>query len=121
MFAPKSLVSPSLARFFTLGCLTAVLLGVTNMRVGMAQTTDAENKGAASATSAASSGSGSSSKSKKFKDFDEVVQRGNNTFYGLAAAVWTRDVGKAHQMAKALKAGTVSGLTNSGLTRASIV
>jgi aldehyde dehydrogenase (NAD+) len=43
----------------------------------------------------------------KFKDFDEVVQRGNNTFYGLAAAVWTRDVGKAHRMAKALKAGTV--------------
>ena len=43
----------------------------------------------------------------KFKDLDEVIQRGNNTFYGLAAAVWTRDVGKAHRMAKALKAGTV--------------
>jgi aldehyde dehydrogenase (NAD+) len=43
----------------------------------------------------------------KFKDVDEIVQRANNTFYGLAAAVWTRDVGKAHHLAKKIKAGTV--------------
>lgn len=43
----------------------------------------------------------------RFKDVDEVVPRANNTFYGLAAAVWTRDVGKAHAMARKLKAGTV--------------
>jgi aldehyde dehydrogenase (NAD+) len=42
-----------------------------------------------------------------FRDFDEVVQRGNRTFYGLAAAVWTRDIKKAHRMANALRAGTV--------------
>ncbi len=32
----------------------------------------------------------------KFKDVDEVIARGNQTFYGLAAAVWTRDISKAH-------------------------
>lgn len=42
-----------------------------------------------------------------FKDLDEIIERSNSTFYGLAAAVWTRDVGKAHQYANAVKAGTV--------------
>lgn len=43
----------------------------------------------------------------KFSDVDEVIDRGNNTFYGLAAAVWTQDVKKAHHMAAKLRAGTV--------------
>ena len=42
-----------------------------------------------------------------FKDFDEAVAQGNDTFYGLAAAVWTRDVGKALRAARAIRAGTV--------------
>jgi aldehyde dehydrogenase (NAD+) len=43
----------------------------------------------------------------KFKDADEVVKRGNQTFYGLAAAVWTNDIRKAHRLANGLRAGTV--------------
>jgi aldehyde dehydrogenase (NAD+) len=43
----------------------------------------------------------------RFKDVDEVVRRGNQTFYGLAAAVWTRDIAKTHRLARELKAGTI--------------
>ena len=42
-----------------------------------------------------------------FKNEDEAVAIGNATIYGLAAAVWTRDIKKALRAAKALKAGTV--------------
>jgi aldehyde dehydrogenase (NAD+) len=42
-----------------------------------------------------------------FDDIDEVIDRGNNNPYGLAAAVWTRDVKKAHAVSRRLKAGTV--------------
>jgi aldehyde dehydrogenase (NAD+) len=42
-----------------------------------------------------------------FKDEDDAVFQGNNTLYGLAAGVWTRDVSKAHRVARALRAGTV--------------
>jgi phenylacetaldehyde dehydrogenase len=42
-----------------------------------------------------------------FKDPEEVAAAGNDTTYGLAAAVWTRDIQKAHRMAQTLKAGTV--------------
>jgi aldehyde dehydrogenase (NAD+) len=43
----------------------------------------------------------------EFKNLDEAIEMGNDTIYGLAAAVWTRDVKKAHYVAKKLKAGTV--------------
>jgi aldehyde dehydrogenase (NAD+) len=42
-----------------------------------------------------------------FKGIDEVIERANKTFYGLAAAVWTKDIDKAHRYAKEVKAGTV--------------
>ena len=43
----------------------------------------------------------------KFDDVDEVVELANRNQYGLAAAVWTRDVKKAHQVSRQLRAGTV--------------
>ena len=42
-----------------------------------------------------------------FKNVDEVVTRANRTNYGLAAAVWTRDIKKAHAIANSVRAGTV--------------
>ncbi|MCK6483537.1 MAG: aldehyde dehydrogenase family protein [Phycisphaerae bacterium] len=43
----------------------------------------------------------------KFKSLDEVVERANRNMYGLAAAVWTRDITKAHAIANGVRAGTV--------------
>ena len=42
-----------------------------------------------------------------FDDVDEVVRQGNLSIYGLAAAVWTKDITKAHRLARDLKAGTI--------------
>jgi aldehyde dehydrogenase (NAD+) len=42
-----------------------------------------------------------------FKSAEEVVDRANRTTYGLAAAVWTRDIKKAHAIANNVRAGTV--------------
>ena len=43
----------------------------------------------------------------RFKEIDEVIERANTTDYGLAAAVWTRDIKKAHAIADSVRAGTV--------------
>ncbi len=42
-----------------------------------------------------------------FRSFEEVAERANRTNYGLAAAIWTQDIDKAHLYAKHVKAGTV--------------
>jgi aldehyde dehydrogenase (NAD+) len=43
----------------------------------------------------------------RFKEIDEVIERANTTDYGLAAAVWSRDIKKAHAIADRVRAGTV--------------
>ncbi|MGH7814070.1 MAG: aldehyde dehydrogenase family protein [Candidatus Binataceae bacterium] len=42
-----------------------------------------------------------------FKDENDAVFQGNDTDYGLAAGIWTKDLGRAHTIARKLKAGTV--------------
>jgi len=42
-----------------------------------------------------------------FDDFDAGVKLANDTIYGLAAGIWTKDIQKAHRAAKAIRAGTV--------------
>ncbi len=42
-----------------------------------------------------------------FKDTDDLVKQANDTVYGLAAGIWTRDIQKAHRIASQLRAGTV--------------
>ncbi len=44
---------------------------------------------------------------QRFEDLDEVVKDANDTQYGLAAGVWTKDVTAAHKIAAKLQAGTV--------------
>ena len=43
----------------------------------------------------------------EFADLDEAIARANDSPYGLAAAVWTKDIKKAHHVARKLQAGTV--------------
>ena len=42
-----------------------------------------------------------------FQSLDEIAAKANDSSYGLGAGVWTRDISKAHAMAKRLRAGTI--------------
>jgi acyl-CoA reductase-like NAD-dependent aldehyde dehydrogenase len=42
-----------------------------------------------------------------FENAEELVEKANSTIYGLAAGIWTRDIGKAHTVARKIQAGTV--------------
>jgi aldehyde dehydrogenase (NAD+) len=42
-----------------------------------------------------------------FTDIDEVIERANKTSFGLGSGLWTRDVNKAHKLARGIRAGSV--------------
>ncbi len=42
-----------------------------------------------------------------FRDQEELIEKANATIYGLAAAIWTRDVGRAHRLVREIQAGTI--------------
>ena len=42
-----------------------------------------------------------------FENIDDIITQSNDTNYGLAAGIWTRDISKAHHVAQQLRAGTV--------------
>lgn len=42
-----------------------------------------------------------------FKDEQDVIEQGNDSTYGLAAGIWTRDISRAHKVARALKGGRI--------------
>jgi phenylacetaldehyde dehydrogenase len=44
---------------------------------------------------------------EKFSSLDEIAAAANDTPYGLGAGIWTRDISKAHALAKKIRAGTI--------------
>jgi phenylacetaldehyde dehydrogenase len=44
---------------------------------------------------------------EKFSSLDEIAAEANDTTYGLGAGIWTKDISKAHALAKKIRAGTV--------------
>ena len=43
----------------------------------------------------------------RFSDVDDAVRQANDSMYGLAAGIWTKDLSKAHHVASRLQAGSV--------------
>ena len=52
-----------------------------------------------------------------FQSLDEIAAKANDSSYGLGAGVWTRDISKAHAMAKRLRAGTNGSTRTTSTTR----
>ena len=41
------------------------------------------------------------------KELERIAKRANDTIYGLAASIWTKDISKAHKLANLIRSGTV--------------
>lgn len=48
-------------------------------------------------------------------ELDELARVGNDSNYGLSATIWTRDISRAHRLARRLQAGTVRINTSTGM------
>jgi acyl-CoA reductase-like NAD-dependent aldehyde dehydrogenase len=46
-------------------------------------------------------------KIRRFRDEEEVIERANNSRYGLAATIWTTDISRAHRVARRIHSGYI--------------
>ena len=94
-------------------CGAAAIVSVLRMRaMSSAEATNVAASaaiaiGAVSQATSAPPSAGPVISAISFKDPDELIKRANATTFGLGSGVWTTNVSKAHQVAKALRAGSV--------------